>query len=100
MMRNAPAHAAILVCTLAAAASAAIAADGVRTLDDLPQGAGRDALARRCVTCHDLGVVLAQGRTRSEWADAVAVMVDRGAVVSDDDRKLLLDYLAEIAPPH
>lgn len=100
MMHNAPARAAILVCTMVAAVSAAIAADGVRTLDDLPKSPGRDALARSCVTCHDLGVVLAQGRTRSEWADAVAVMVDRGAVISEDDRALLLDYLAEIAPPH
>lgn len=100
MMRNAPARATILFCTLTAAASAAIAADGVRTLDDLPKSAGRDALARSCVTCHDIGVVLAQGRTRSEWADAVAVMVDRGAAISEDDREVLLNYLAEIAPPH
>jgi hypothetical protein len=28
------------------------------------------------------------------------LMVDRGAVVSADDRQILLDYLAETAPPH
>lgn len=100
MIRNASGRATILFCLLTSGALAAIAADGVRTLDDLPSGAGRDALVRGCLTCHDVGVVLAQGRTRSEWADAIAVMVDRGAVISEEDREVLLKYLTEIAPPH
>ena len=86
----------ILFCTLAATA---IAADGARTLDDLPSGAGRDALVRSCLTCHDLGVVLARGRTRTEWGEVAGLMIDRGAVIGDDDLKLVLDYLADVAPP-
>jgi hypothetical protein len=100
-MRKTPARATILFCALATAEMmTAIAADAVRTVDDLPPGAGRDALARSCVSCHELGIVLAQGRTRAEWTDVAAVMIDRGAVISADDRKLLLDYLTQIAPPH
>lgn len=94
-MREASALATILFCTLAATAPAA---DGMRTLDDLPSGAGRDALVRSCLTCHDLNVVLARGRTRSEWNDVTGQMIDRGAVIGADDLKLLLDYLADVAP--
>ena len=88
--------AAILFCTLAATA---IAADGTRNLDDLPSGPGRDVLVRSCLNCHDLNVVLARGRTRSEWADVTGLMIDRGAVISEQDLKILLDYLADVAPP-
>jgi hypothetical protein len=28
------------------------------------------------------------------------LMVDRGAVIGEDERETLLDYLAEIAPAH
>jgi hypothetical protein len=75
-------------------------ADTVRTLDDLPAGGGRDTLVRSCLGCHDVGVVLARGRTRSEWAEVTGLMIDRGAVITEDDLKVLLDYLSEIAPPH
>jgi quinoprotein glucose dehydrogenase len=70
-----------------------------RKVDDMPAGRGRDALVRSCVSCHELSVVLAHGRTRSEWAAVTSLMVDRGAVIVEDDREILLDYLAEIAPP-
>jgi quinoprotein glucose dehydrogenase len=80
--------------------SASSAPPAVRKVDDLPAGPGRGVLARSCTSCHELGVVLARGRTRSEWADVTGLMVDRGAVVSADDRQILLDYLAETAPPH
>ena len=86
---------AILFCALAATA---LAADGARTLDDLPSGAGRDALVRSCLTCHDLNVVLARGRARAEWAEVTGQMIDRGAVIGEDDLKVLLDYLADVAP--
>jgi hypothetical protein len=97
-MRNARAPTVILFCALVSAAPTV--ADTVRTLDNLPSGAGRDALVRSCLGCHELGVVLARGRTRSEWAEVTGLMIDRGAVIGEHDLKILLDYLAEIAPPH
>jgi len=80
--------------------SASSSAPAARKVDDLPAGPGRDALRRSCASCHELGVVLARGRTRAEWAEVTRVMVDRGAVIGADQRELLLDYLAEIAPAH
>ena len=80
--------------------SASLPSLAALNVDDLPAGPGHDALVRSCVSCHDLSVVLARGRTRSEWAEVTGLMVDRGAVVREDDRKILLDYLAEIAPAH
>ena len=53
---------------------------------------------RSCLGCHELSVVLARGRTRSEWAEVAGLMIDRGAVIGEDDLKILLDYLAEVAP--
>jgi hypothetical protein len=89
----------VLFCTLAIAAFAVAAANTVRSLDDLPAGAGRDALVRSCLGCHELGIVLARGRTRSEWSEVTGLMIDRGAVIGEDDLKILLDYLADVAPP-
>jgi hypothetical protein len=80
--------------------SASPSPPAARNVDDLPAGRGRDALVHSCVSCHELGVVLARGRTRSEWAEVTRVMVDRGAVIAEEDREILLDYLAEIAPAH
>lgn len=97
-MRNAGAR--TTICAFASAAVGAVAADVVRTLDDLPPGAGRDALVRSCLGCHELSVVLVRGRTRSEWAEVTGLMIDRGAVIGEDDLNVLLDYLAEVAPPH
>jgi competence protein ComEA len=99
-MRNAPARATILFGTLVMTTLAVAAADAVRTLDDLPPGAGRDVLVRSCLSCHELGVVIARGRTRPEWAEVTGLMIDRGAVIRDDDLKVLLDYLTAVAPPH
>jgi quinoprotein glucose dehydrogenase len=87
-------------CAQAAAALPAPAVATTRKLDDLPAGPGRDALMRSCAGCHDLGVVLARGRTRLEWAEVTSLMVDRGAVIRQDERETLLDYLAAIAPAH
>jgi hypothetical protein len=99
-MRNAGASTSILFCALASAALSVAAADAARSLDDLPAGAGRDALVRSCLGCHELGVVLARGRTRSEWAEVTGLMIDRGAVIGEDDLGILLDYLADVAPAH
>ncbi|HKQ15094.1 MAG TPA: pyrroloquinoline quinone-dependent dehydrogenase [Steroidobacteraceae bacterium] len=84
----------------AIAHSAAPPPPAPRKVDDLPAGPGRDVLVRSCASCHELGVVLARGRTRPEWAEVTSLMVDRGAVIGADDRELLLDYLAAIAPAH
>jgi quinoprotein glucose dehydrogenase len=70
------------------------------TVNALPAGPGRDALVRSCLSCHELPLVIARGRARSEWAEVIGLMVDRGAVIRADDREILLDYLAEIAPAH
>jgi quinoprotein glucose dehydrogenase len=80
--------------------SAVLPPPATHKMDDLPAGPGRDALGRSCVSCHELGVVLAHGRTRAEWAEVTGLMVDRGAVIAEQDREILLDYLARIAPAH
>lgn len=61
------------------------------------QPAGLQILEAACTTCHDLGGVerLAGFNSRDDWEDIVRSMVDNGAVVTDAQIPVLVDYLTE-----
>jgi len=61
----------------------------------LPEGPGYDALVRACSDCHAAELVLNYRLNAAGWDDMVSMMTDRGATVSDADRKILVDYLTE-----
>jgi hypothetical protein len=65
----------------------------------LPDGVGRDKFVALCSNCHEIGVVIAQGRSRSEWGDMISTMIDRGAVVPDEDFAVIQSYLERAFPP-
>ena len=52
-----------------------------------------DAFTRLCSNCHDPARVTQSRRTRVEWEDVIYQMIDRGAVGSDQDFSLVLQYL-------
>jgi DMSO/TMAO reductase YedYZ molybdopterin-dependent catalytic subunit len=52
------------------------------------------ALTGTCVACHDDDVIRQQRLTRTQWEAEINKMVGWGAKVSDQDRSMLLDYLA------
>ena len=60
---------------------------------ELPSGPGRDTLVRVCSDCHGLETIQGQRRTRREWQDVIEDMMSRGADVSDEDAKAIVDYL-------
>lgn len=60
----------------------------------LPEGDGKAAVEARCASCHGLGLVVGQKRTRAEWEATIDMMVDRGAQVSDADYAAISAYLA------
>jgi competence ComEA-like helix-hairpin-helix protein len=68
---------------------------GVQAQGQLPEGAGKEQVTRVCSGCHEPQRVAALRLTRTGWEEVVAKMTALGAKASDDDVKLITDYLAE-----
>lgn len=88
-----------------ATAVGALAAMGALTVvisasaQELPQGRGRDVVAKRCISCHEADLITQQRLTRAAWARSVDKMMRWGATVEADERDPMLDYLsAHFAP--
>jgi cytochrome c5 len=60
----------------------------------LPEGPGKDILLNTCTVCHDLGRVRIHTVSREEWEETLAAMLNEGAMLSDQDFPVLLNYLA------
>lgn len=52
-----------------------------------------------CSGCHTLERVKAQHRTKQEWRESTAAMIDQGAVLTPEETDMLLNYLAEYFGP-
>jgi quinoprotein glucose dehydrogenase len=48
-----------------------------------------------CTQCHTAAKITIQHRTRDEWDKQLDKMIGLGAVVPDDDRKGILNYLTK-----
>ena len=66
----------------------------VKNHGPLPSGPGRAILLNTCTICHDLGRVRAHTVSREEWQETLSAMLNEGAMLSDQDFPVLLDYLA------
>jgi len=60
----------------------------------LPEGAGKEILLNTCTVCHDLGRVRIHTVSREEWEETLSAMLNEGAMLSDQDFPVLLNYLA------
>ena len=60
----------------------------------LPDGAGKVVMLNTCTVCHDLGRVRRQGGSREEWEETLGAMLNEGAMLSEQDFPVLLNYLA------
>jgi hypothetical protein len=71
------------------------------TLEDLPEGKGRDVTFYTCTACHGVALIKAQGLTRELWDASIDLMVERHRMppVKLDERGEILDYLAAQFPP-
>lgn len=54
---------------------------------------GKDVYEAQCLLCHEADVIVAQRLTRPGWVREVEKMVRWGAVVKDDQKDALVDYL-------
>ena len=66
----------------------------------LSGGRGREQTFYACTPCHGFKIVAQQGQTRRHWNDTLDWMTQRHAMPrpSDNDRKVLLDYLEAAFP--
>ena len=68
--------------------------------EDYPAAAGREQAFYACTPCHGFKIVAQQAQTRLQWNDTLDWMTQRHAMPrpSDNDRKVLLDYLEAAFP--
>src|SRR3990170_1615935 len=60
---------------------------------ELPPGEGLDTVVAVCGDCHALDVIPAQRRSRIEWQDLVQDMAGRGGTATEDDTRVIVDYV-------
>ena len=60
---------------------------------DFPEGDGRALVMNTCGGCHEAAIVADIRQSQEQWKRSVAEMVDRGAVVSAADEKVIVEYL-------
>ncbi len=68
---------------------------------ELPDGVGGEEVEAYCSACHSLKTVVQQGLKREDWEELLVWMVEEQEMepIDAEDRKLVLDYLAENISP-
>jgi hypothetical protein len=65
----------------------------------LPSAKGDDLTRQLCGSCHGLGSFTGLRMTRADWDTMIGVMIDYGAVMSDEESGVVGRYLAEVFGP-
>src|SRR5262249_36589183 len=61
-------------------------------------GKGRDIVVRVCQQCHGLEQVVSSRRSPEDWKSLVNEMISNGAPLTDDEAKVVAEYLAKSFP--
>ena len=64
----------------------------------LPEGPSRELVEAVCGSCHDIEMVVINGRSEERWGLTMDEMASYGMQVSPGDRALILRYLATYLP--
>lgn len=96
--RRLPLSAAIILAALM------LGTHGVQAEDEfegLPPGPGQEETFYACSPCHSIRLVTQQGLTREAWDETIVWMVEEQEMepLEADERKLILDYLADHITP-
>ena len=65
----------------------------------LPEGTNRDLVERKCGSCHDIEMVVINGRNEERWNATIDEMTGYGLQLTPAERTLVLKYLATYLPP-
>jgi len=70
------------------------------TLDDLPEGAGREEVFYTCTACHGVKIIAQQGMSAERWDATIDFMIERHgmAVPPDETRRAVVEYLSAHFP--
>lgn len=85
-----------------AAAQAPLDVPGaIEEIDVLPEGEGREETFYTCTACHNTALIRRSGMTREQWDELMDWMVTRQNMppLEPNQRKVIVDYLAEHFPP-
>jgi competence protein ComEA len=80
--------------TLAVAASLALALQAGDEVKALPDGPGKELVAKVCIDCHTSGTFRKMRLNEDEWWEKVGDMVDRGAKADEKQQAEIVSYLA------
>jgi mono/diheme cytochrome c family protein len=61
----------------------------------LPEGKGQRETARICSGCHAIDTVVTERHDRAEWQKLVDAMAARGADGTDEELRIVVDYLTK-----
>src|SRR5882724_6627286 len=59
----------------------------------LPEGKGKEIVAKKCVKCHTLDKVTKEHRTDSEWRDLLKIMTVQGLELTPDENQTVFEYV-------
>jgi len=59
----------------------------------LPEGKGKETIEAACDGCHGLDQIIGRAWSAEKWREVLKKMVDKGAVLSDEEFKTVVDYL-------
>lgn len=66
---------------------------------DLPEGKGAELARDRCLSCHEADLIVSQRLSRQGWTREVDKMIRWGAVASEAEKEILIDYFASHFKP-
>lgn len=72
----------------------ALAGMGSAMAQGLPDGEGRDVYENVCGACHGADIVIGSQGSKARWEETVDAMKNRGASGSEEDFKIVTNYLA------
>lgn len=82
-------------CALPAMALLAGMAGAGWSQTSLPEGKGKDIVEATCSACHGLNYITDSRKSKEDWRFIVRDMVDRGALLADEEIGIVVEYLAE-----
>lgn len=59
----------------------------------LPDGKGKDIVEAACDGCHGLDQIIGRAWSEEQWRTVLKKMIDKGAVLSDEEFKTVVEYL-------
>lgn len=83
-----------LVAVLTATIGGGALAAGLALETPPPPGPGLDLINTRCGFCHTPAQATGVRKTPAAWAAVVQSMIDRGAELSPEEQKVVVDYLS------